>query len=172
LALTSCLTASKLIPLRRASIVEATATARERLPLSAAEDRLAAAQRAQVFGGHVKKEARRSAYIIEVKRRARSESLWLPAWLHMGTNFCRRDLARGMVDAFATKEISMDWNWVEGNWKEIKGKARQAWGKLTDDDLDKIAGKREELEGMIQKRYGVSKDLAQKDVEDWLMKVR
>jgi uncharacterized protein YjbJ (UPF0337 family) len=74
--------------------------------------------------------------------------------------------------AFATKEISMDWNWVEGNWKEIKGKARQAWGKLTDDELDKIAGKREELEGMIQKRYGVSKDLAQKDVEDWLKKVR
>ena len=41
----------------------------------------------------------------------------------------------------------MDWNWVEGNWKEMKGKVKEQWGKLTDDDLDVIAGKQDQLEG-------------------------
>jgi uncharacterized protein YjbJ (UPF0337 family) len=70
------------------------------------------------------------------------------------------------------KEIAMDWNRIEGSWKELKGKAKETWGRLTDDDLDKIAGKREQLEGKIQQRYGVSKDLAQKDVDDWLNKMQ
>jgi uncharacterized protein YjbJ (UPF0337 family) len=69
-------------------------------------------------------------------------------------------------------EIAMNWSQIEGNWKEIKGKAKQTWGRLTDDDLDKIAGKREELEGKIQKRYGITKDLAQKDVDEWLTKMQ
>jgi uncharacterized protein YjbJ (UPF0337 family) len=69
-------------------------------------------------------------------------------------------------------EIAMNWSQIEGNWKEIKGKAKHAWGRLTDDDLDKIAGKREELEGKIQKRYGITKDLAQKDVDEWLTKMQ
>ena len=51
----------------------------------------------------------------------------------------------------------MDWNRVEGNWKQIKGKVKQQWGKLTDDDLDVIAGKQDQLEGMIQQRYGHQK---------------
>ncbi len=66
----------------------------------------------------------------------------------------------------------MDWNRIEGNWKEFKGKVKQAWGKLTDDELDKISGKREELEGKIQKRYGVNKDLAKQDVDEWLKKLQ
>ncbi|CCE97881.1 Hypothetical protein SFHH103_03389 [Sinorhizobium fredii HH103] len=49
----------------------------------------------------------------------------------------------------------MDWNRVEGNWKQFKGKVKEQWGKLTDDDLDQIAGKRDQLEGKIQERYGL-----------------
>jgi uncharacterized protein YjbJ (UPF0337 family) len=62
----------------------------------------------------------------------------------------------------------MNWSQIEGNWTEIKGKAKQAWGRLTDDELDTIAGKREELEAKIQKHYGLSKDVAQRNVDDWL----
>ncbi len=56
---------------------------------------------------------------------------------------------------------------MEGNWKQIKGKVKEKWGKLTDDELDKIAGKRDQLEGQIQQRYGIAKDQARKDVDDW-----
>ena len=61
----------------------------------------------------------------------------------------------------------MDWNRVEGNWKQMKGKVKEKWGNLTDDDLDRAAGQRDQLEGIIQKRYGVAKDQARKDVDDW-----
>ena len=64
----------------------------------------------------------------------------------------------------------MDWNGIEGNWKQFKGKIKEQWGHLTDDDLDKIAGKREQLEGKIQERAGITKDAARKDVDDWLNK--
>jgi uncharacterized protein YjbJ (UPF0337 family) len=62
----------------------------------------------------------------------------------------------------------MDWNRVEGNWKQTKGKIKEKWGQLTDDDLTQINGKRDQLEGLIQERYGIAKDRARKDVEDWL----
>ena len=61
----------------------------------------------------------------------------------------------------------MDCNRVEGNWKDMKGKIKEKWGKLTDDDLTVINGKREQLEGRIQQRYGYAKDQAKKDVDDW-----
>jgi len=56
----------------------------------------------------------------------------------------------------------------EGNWKQTKGKIKEKWGQLTDDDLAQINGKRDQLEGKIQERYGLAKDRARKDVEDWL----
>ncbi|HUI21917.1 MAG TPA: CsbD family protein [Methylocella sp.] len=62
----------------------------------------------------------------------------------------------------------MDWNRIEGNWKQLKGKVKEQWGNLTDDDLDKIAGKREQLEGKIQERYGISKDAARQNIDDWI----
>ena len=62
----------------------------------------------------------------------------------------------------------MNWDRIEGNWKQFKGKAREQWGDLTDDDLDKVGGRREQLEGLIQERYGKSKDEASRDVDDWL----
>jgi uncharacterized protein YjbJ (UPF0337 family) len=61
----------------------------------------------------------------------------------------------------------MDWNRVEGNWKQLKGKIKEQWGELTDDDLDKIAGKRDQLEGKIQERYGLAKDQVRSDVDRW-----
>ena len=54
---------------------------------------------------------------------------------------------------------------IEGNWTQFKGKVQEQWGKLTDDDLDIIAGKRDQLLGRIQARHGLEKDEAEKQVE-------
>jgi uncharacterized protein YjbJ (UPF0337 family) len=64
-------------------------------------------------------------------------------------------------------ETLMNWDTIEGNWKQVKGKAREQWGKLTDSDWDQIAGKKEQLVGRIQERYGISKDEAQKQADAW-----
>jgi uncharacterized protein YjbJ (UPF0337 family) len=61
----------------------------------------------------------------------------------------------------------MDWNRVEGNWKQLKGKIKEQWGELTDDDLDEINGRREQLEGKIQERYGLARDQVRRDIDDW-----
>jgi uncharacterized protein YjbJ (UPF0337 family) len=61
----------------------------------------------------------------------------------------------------------MNWDRVEGNWKQFKGKIKEKWGDLTDDDLDHISGKRDQLVGQIQTRYGLAKDEAEKQVDDW-----
>jgi uncharacterized protein YjbJ (UPF0337 family) len=52
----------------------------------------------------------------------------------------------------------MNWDVIEGNWKQFKGHVKEKWGKLTDDNLDTIAGKRDQLAGTIQQTYGVTKD--------------
>ena len=56
---------------------------------------------------------------------------------------------------------------IKGNWNEAKGKVKQQWGKLTDDQLDMIDGKREQLKGEIQKAYGISKDEAEKQIDNF-----
>jgi uncharacterized protein YjbJ (UPF0337 family) len=61
----------------------------------------------------------------------------------------------------------MNWDEVEGKWKQIKGAVKAKWGKLTDDDLDVIAGRREQLVGKIQERYGITRDEAEKQIESW-----
>jgi len=61
----------------------------------------------------------------------------------------------------------MNWDQVEGKWKQAKGSVKERWGKLTDDDLDVIAGKRDQLVGKIHERYGISKEQAQREVETW-----
>lgn len=61
----------------------------------------------------------------------------------------------------------MNMDIIEGNWKQLKGKVREQWGQLTDDDLDVIEGKREMLAGKIQERYGVGRDEAEKRIKDW-----
>ncbi len=62
----------------------------------------------------------------------------------------------------------MNWDRIEGNWKQFKGSAKEKWGKLTDSDLDVVAGKRDQLVGRIQERYGIAKDEASKQVDAWL----
>ena len=59
----------------------------------------------------------------------------------------------------------MNWDRIEGNWKQLRGKVRAKWGKLTDDQLDVIGGKREQLVGRVQERYGIAKDEAEKQVD-------
>lgn len=61
----------------------------------------------------------------------------------------------------------MDWNRLEGSWKQVKGSVKEKWGKLTDDDLDVINGRREQLEGKLQERYGFAKDQIRKEVDAW-----
>lgn len=61
----------------------------------------------------------------------------------------------------------MNWNQIEGNWKKFSGKVRENWGDLTDDDIDKIAGKREQLLGRIQERYGINREAAEDQVKAW-----
>lgn len=56
---------------------------------------------------------------------------------------------------------------LEGQWTRLKGEVRERWGKLTNDDLDEIAGKRDQLLGAIQKRYGYARDEAERELEDW-----
>ena len=61
----------------------------------------------------------------------------------------------------------MNWDRIEGNWKQFKGSARQQWGRITDDQLDVIAGKRDLLAGKIQETYGITKDEAEKQLSTW-----
>jgi uncharacterized protein YjbJ (UPF0337 family) len=65
------------------------------------------------------------------------------------------------------KETYMNWDEVEGKWKQVAGSARQRWGKLTDSDWQIIAGKKEQLLGRIQERYGIAKGEAEKQADDW-----
>ena len=61
----------------------------------------------------------------------------------------------------------MNWDRIEGDWKQFKGTIKVRWGKLTDDQLDVIAGNRDILSGKIQEAYGISKDEAEKQVTEW-----
>jgi uncharacterized protein YjbJ (UPF0337 family) len=61
----------------------------------------------------------------------------------------------------------MSWDRIKGNWREYMGKAKQQWGELTDDDLQKVEGRREELAGKIQNRYGIAKDEAERQIDEW-----
>jgi uncharacterized protein YjbJ (UPF0337 family) len=66
----------------------------------------------------------------------------------------------------------MNWDRIEGNWKQFKGNVRQQWGKLADDELDVIAGKRDLLLGRIQELYGISKDETEKQLTDWEQRIK
>lgn len=61
----------------------------------------------------------------------------------------------------------MNWQEMQGKWKEFSGKARERWGRLSDDDLEKIAGKRDQLVGKIQQSYGIAKEEAEKQVAEF-----
>lgn len=61
----------------------------------------------------------------------------------------------------------MNWDRIEGKWKQSVGKVKEKWGKLTDDDMDVIAGRKDQLVGKIQERYGIAKDAAERQVDDF-----
>ena len=61
----------------------------------------------------------------------------------------------------------MNWDTIQGKWKQSTGAVKEKWGKLTDDDLTVIAGKKDQLVGKIQERYGIAKDAAEKQVDDF-----
>jgi uncharacterized protein YjbJ (UPF0337 family) len=64
-------------------------------------------------------------------------------------------------------EVNVNWEQIEGKWNQLKGAVKQRWGKLTDDDLDVIAGKKDELLGKLQEKYGITKEQAEKELEQW-----
>jgi len=61
----------------------------------------------------------------------------------------------------------MNWDQVAGSWTNMKGKVKEKWGKLTDDDLDVIAGKRDQLLGRLQQKYGYTKEEAEREIDRW-----
>lgn len=61
----------------------------------------------------------------------------------------------------------MNWDRIQGNWKQFSGKVKEKWGDLTDDDLARVNGNREQLEGVLQQRYGYAKDRAKQEVDSW-----
>lgn len=62
----------------------------------------------------------------------------------------------------------MNWDQIEGNWKQMKGAVKEKWGKLTDDDLTVAKGRMEMISGQIQERYGISKEEAEKQIDDFI----
>jgi uncharacterized protein YjbJ (UPF0337 family) len=62
---------------------------------------------------------------------------------------------------------TMNWDQAKGQWKQLKGSVRKQWGKLTDDDLDVIAGERQRLAGIIQERYGITKEEAERQIDSF-----
>lgn len=66
----------------------------------------------------------------------------------------------------------MNWEQISGRWKQWTGKAKEKWGKLTDDDLTVIAGKRDQLAGLLQERYGYAKEQADKEIDEFVRELK
>lgn len=66
----------------------------------------------------------------------------------------------------------MNWDQIKAEWKDLQGKARVAWGKLTDDDLEQIRGNSDQLVAALQRRYGIAKEDAQRQVSEWTQKLK
>jgi uncharacterized protein YjbJ (UPF0337 family) len=62
----------------------------------------------------------------------------------------------------------MNWDQVKGNWKQLTGKVKEKWGKLTDDDLTTAAGQRDQMLGVLQRRYGIAKEKAEKELDEFV----
>jgi uncharacterized protein YjbJ (UPF0337 family) len=63
---------------------------------------------------------------------------------------------------------TMNWDQIEGKWKQMKGSMKQKWGQLTDSDFDQIAGQREKFVGRLQERYGYTREQAQNEIDQWM----
>jgi uncharacterized protein YjbJ (UPF0337 family) len=64
------------------------------------------------------------------------------------------------------------WDQIAGRWKQVRGEVRKQWGKLTDDDLEVIKGEREKLAGKLQERYGIAKEEANRQIDEWANKLK
>lgn len=64
----------------------------------------------------------------------------------------------------------MNWDEIKGNWKQLKGKAQAKWGDITDDEWHQAEGRREQIVGLIQEKYGHAKEAAEREVDSWLKK--
>jgi uncharacterized protein YjbJ (UPF0337 family) len=73
--------------------------------------------------------------------------------------------------AITPKETAMNWDQIEGKWKQYKGKAKEKWADLTDDEFDRAAGKRDQMVGLVQEKYGTAKADAEREVDDWFRKL-
>jgi uncharacterized protein YjbJ (UPF0337 family) len=65
------------------------------------------------------------------------------------------------------QEVAMNWDQIKGKWTQAKGSAKQQWGKLTDDELTQIEGDKDRLVGKVQEKYGVAREEAERQVNDW-----
>lgn len=65
----------------------------------------------------------------------------------------------------------MNWEQIEGGWKQWSGKIKEKWGKLTDDDLTVVAGRRDQLTGILQRRYGFAKEQAEKELDNFVKSI-
>jgi len=70
------------------------------------------------------------------------------------------------------KENTPLWDQIEGSWKQVRGEARKAWGKLTDDELEEIRGRRDILAGKVQQHYGIAKEEANRQIDEWANKLK
>jgi uncharacterized protein YjbJ (UPF0337 family) len=64
----------------------------------------------------------------------------------------------------------MNWDIVEGNWNQWKGRLKEKWGDLTDDDIQKLDGKKDQISGVLQERYGMARDEAERQLDEWATK--
>ena len=76
------------------------------------------------------------------------------------------------ISSVYQREITMNWDQIEGKWKQVKGKVQERWGKLTSDDLDQLQGEREQLAGRLQELYGTSKEQINREIDDWAAKLK
>ena len=65
----------------------------------------------------------------------------------------------------------MNWDQIKGKWMQYRGKVKEQWGNLTDDDLDRAAGSKDQLVGRIQEKYGIAKEEAERQVDDWSRRI-
>lgn len=65
----------------------------------------------------------------------------------------------------------MNWDVIEGSWKEVKGRVKESWGDLTDNEITEIEGKRDRMVGVLQRKYGLAKMDAEREVDEWADKL-
>jgi uncharacterized protein YjbJ (UPF0337 family) len=133
----------------------------------AVEERTKASERArgrlEEFTGAL--ENRAGEMLGDGEMAARGKARELRGQRRQGLN---RSAPVGMRRAFEPHEGGfMNWDQVEGHWKQLKGRVKQKWGKLTDDDVDVIAGRRDELLGKLQERYGIARDQAERQLDEF-----